>query len=132
MFKDLDKRTAFDVGVASFVMIAILFGFCGFFTTITHILEFIILIEVVRTVSSYIIDNNHHMSIRFIVDGAIVFMVRELILLMATPNAEKTYIVFKLTSIVLVLFSLFLFRIAAIRYSPENKEFKSNEANREG
>lgn len=47
-------------------------------TIIINAMSFLILLEVIRTIYEYIVNENHRIKLRYIIDGAILFGIREL------------------------------------------------------
>ena len=45
---------------------------------ILNLLNFLIILEIVRTIWDYVVKDEHIIKIRFIIDGAILFCIREL------------------------------------------------------
>ena len=41
-------------------------------------MSFLILLEVVRTIYEYLVNSNHRIKLRYIIDGSILFGIREL------------------------------------------------------
>jgi uncharacterized membrane protein (DUF373 family) len=60
---------------------AILFGVglkFGIAVTMISAMSFLIMMEIVRTIYEYIVTPEHRMKLRYIIDGAILFGIREL------------------------------------------------------
>jgi uncharacterized membrane protein (DUF373 family) len=83
-----------------------------FYKAIILMLEFIVVIEVVKMLSEFI--EKRKLRLRHIIDVFIIFLIREVVILSAYPNKDKEAILFLL----LVIFIFFIFRLFAIYFSP--------------
>jgi len=83
-----------------------------FYKAIILMLEFIVIIEVIKMISEFI--EKKRLRLRYVIDVFIVFLTRDVIILMTNPNKEHKEILFLL----LVIFIFFLFRLLAIQFSP--------------
>ena len=94
-----------------------------FYKAIILMLEFIVIIEVVKMISEFI--EKKRLRLRYILDVFIIFLIRDVIIL--TTHVEKPYedILFLL----LVIFVFFIFRILAVQYSPTT--FKKKKGKKE-
>jgi len=75
------KRIIDNTKIVIFLITLGLFGlsyFVGIATVIIQTLSFLILLEIVRTIYDYIIKPEHRVKIRYIIDGGILFGMREL------------------------------------------------------
>jgi len=75
-------------------------------------LEFIVIMEVVKMVSDFI--KKEKLRLRFVVDIFIIFLIRDVIILASDRNKDYFDIAFLLC----VIFVFFIFRILSIKYSP--------------
>jgi uncharacterized membrane protein (DUF373 family) len=75
-------------------------------------LEFIVVIEVVKMISDFI--EKRKVRLRFAIDIFIIFLIREVIILSSKP--QKDY--FDISFLLFVIFTFFIFRILALKYSP--------------
>ncbi|MBL6969931.1 MAG: phosphate-starvation-inducible PsiE family protein [Campylobacterales bacterium] len=75
-------------------------------------LEFIVIIEVVKMISDFI--EKRKIRLRFAIDIFIIFLIRDVIIL--TTNPQKDYI--DITFLLGIIFAFFIFRIMAVKYSP--------------
>jgi uncharacterized membrane protein (DUF373 family) len=90
----------------------------SFFSVVYAMLSFLIILELFRMVSEYIL--NHKIQIRLIIDTFIIFTLREVILTFADKNIDylkQGFTVFIGLTIVSILFH---FRKKAIKESPSN------------
>ncbi|PNV82178.1 MAG: hypothetical protein C0627_11420 [Sulfurimonas sp.] len=83
-----------------------------FYKVIILMLEFIVIIEVVKMISDFILKRK--LRLRFVIDVFIIFLIRDVIILSTHKVKEYNDILFLL----FVIFVFFIFIIFAIRYSP--------------
>jgi len=96
--------------VAIFSLILILH--VPFYKAIIVLLEFIVIIEVVKMTADFI--EKRKLRLRFIIDVFIIFLIRDVVIKITEPSYQKEEILFML----LVIFIFFIFRILALIYSP--------------
>ncbi len=75
-------------------------------------LEFIVIIEVVKMISEFI--KKKRLRMRYVIDVFIIFLTRDVIIMTTNPNKDHKEILFLLV----VIFVFFLFRILAVLFSP--------------
>jgi uncharacterized membrane protein (DUF373 family) len=75
-------------------------------------LEFIVVIEVVKMIAEFI--EKKRLRLRYILDVFIIFLIRDVIILTTLPQKPYEDILFLL----LVILIFFLFRVLAVQYSP--------------
>lgn len=64
-----------------FIITLIIFSVSYWFdisTIIINVMSFLILLEVIRTIYEYVVNPHHRIKLRYIIDGAILFGIREL------------------------------------------------------
>lgn len=88
-----------------------------FSTLAVALLEFIIILELVRMLIEFVFDDSHRIKLRFMIDSTIVFFIRDIMLIV---NDKFDFI--KIASILGLVAVLFLFRIITMKYSPSNLE----------
>ncbi len=84
---------------------------------VVTLLEFIIVLELIRMLIDFMFTDEHRIRIRFMIDSTIVFFIRDLMLIVNdsfNPN--------KIFTILAVIAILIGFRIALIKYSPSKLE----------
>ncbi len=101
-----------EVLIAVVIFFVILIAGHDFYKAIILMLEFIVIMEVVKMISDFI--KKETLRLRFVIDIFIIFLIREVIILSANKNRDYIDIVFLL----FVIFVFFLFRILALKYSP--------------
>lgn len=120
--------TNFEVLVAVIVFATIIIAKYDFYKAIILMLEFIVIMEVIKMISDFI--KKETLRLRYVLDIFIIFLVREVIILSTNKNKEHFDILFMLV----VISVFFIFRILAIRFSPENernKEIKDKKISKE-
>ena len=85
-------------------------------------LEFIVVIEVIKMISDFI--EKRKLRLRFVIDVFIIFLIREVVILCAQPQKEYFDILFLLH----VIFIFFIFRIMSLKYSPANTRRQASSA----
>lgn len=75
-------------------------------------LEFIVIIEVVKMISDFIEKRKLHL--RYVIDVFIVYLIRDVVILVTSPKKEFEVILFLL----FVILTFFMFRVIAIIFSP--------------
>src|SRR5574344_1001241 len=106
----------YEVLIATTVFFVILIAGHDFYRAIILMLEFIVVMEVVKMISDFI--KRETLRLRYVLDIFIIFLIREVIILSANKNRDYVDITFLL----FVIFIFFIFRIIAIKYSPGQKD----------
>ena len=104
--------TNFEVLAATLIIIVILAAGIDFYKAIILMLEFIVVMEVVKMVSDFI--KKETLRLRYVIDIFVIFLIRDVIIL--TTNKNRDY--FDITFLLFVIFVFFIFRILAIKFSP--------------
>uniref|UniRef100_UPI0040478866 phosphate-starvation-inducible PsiE family protein n=1 Tax=Aliarcobacter sp. TaxID=2321116 RepID=UPI0040478866 len=104
--------TNFEVLAASIIFIIIIGSGMDFYKAIILMLEFIVIMEVVKMISDFI--KKETLRLRFVIDIFIIFLIRDVIIL--TTDKNRDY--FDITFLLFVIFIFFVFRILAIKFSP--------------
>ena len=102
----------FEVLAAAIIFLGILISGKEFYKAIVLMLEFIVIMEVVKMVSDFI--KKETLRLRFIIDIFIIFLIRDVIIL--TTNINRDY--FDIIFLLFVILIFFIFRILAIKFSP--------------
>ena len=108
----------FEVLVATMIFLVILIAGHDFYKAIILMLEFIVIMEVVKMISDFI--RKEILRLRFVIDIFIIFLIREVVILSANKNRDYVDIVFLL----FVIFIFFIFRILSLKYSPNDVKQK--------
>ena len=106
----------FEVLVATAIFLTVVLAGNDFYSAIILMLEFIVIMEVVKMISDFI--RKETLRLRYVLDIFIIFLIREVIILSANKNKDYFDIVFLL----FVIFIFFIFRILAIKFSPFGKD----------
>ena len=77
------------------------------------LLEFIIVLEIVRMIFEFIMDDEHRIKLRLMIDSTIVFFIRDIMLI-----ANEKFDSDKIFALMAVVAILFFFRFVAMRYTP--------------
>ncbi|WP_121627609.1 phosphate-starvation-inducible PsiE family protein [Poseidonibacter antarcticus] len=102
----------FEVLAATIIFVTILLTGHDFYKAIILMLEFIVIMEVVKMISDFI--KNQKLRLRFVIDIFIIFLIRDVIIL--TTHVHKDY--FDISFLLMVISVFFVFRILAIKFSP--------------
>lgn len=84
-------------------------------------LSFIVILEVTRMVIDFILDEKHVIRMRLVIDGFILFLLRDVILVISNEKYTTIEIQNKLFILIPVIFMFFIFRYFSIKYSPNDK-----------
>lgn len=102
------------VVIATFVFLSILVFDMEFYKAVTLMLEFVVLIEVVRMILDFI--EKKMIQIRFVMDIFIIFLVRDVVINVTQPIINQNKVIF----LIFVIFVFFIFRILSMYFSPTN------------
>ena len=102
----------FEVLAAMIIFAGILIAGIEFYKAIILMLEFIVIMEVVKMISDFI--KKEALRLRYVIDIFIIFLIRDVIIL--STNKNRDY--FDITFLLFVIFVFFIFRILAIKFSP--------------
>ena len=98
--------------IAIGIFVSVLSTKIDFYKAVILLLEFIVILEVVKMVSDFI--ENQKVRLRFVIDMFIVFLIRDVVILTSYPEKKHEDILFLL----FVIFVFFIFRVMALFYSP--------------
>ena len=104
--------TNFEVLAGTIIFIGIIATHLEFHKAIILMLEFIVVMEVVKMISDFI--KKETLRLRYVIDIFIIFLIRDVIIL--STNKNRDY--FDITFLLFVIFVFFVFRILAIKFSP--------------
>lgn len=102
----------YELLLSALVFILILATHYPFYKAIILMLELIVIIEVVKMISDFIKKRKLHL--RYVIDVFIVFLIRDVVILVTNPKKEFEVILFLL----FVILVFFVFRVIAIMFSP--------------
>ncbi|WP_415397942.1 phosphate-starvation-inducible PsiE family protein [Sulfurimonas sp. CS5] len=115
------KRT--QVFIKFFITLILFYGVKDFSSVDTFsklavaLLEFIIILELVRMLIEFLFSDENRIKLRLMVDSSIVFFMRDVLLIV-----NDKFDIIKILSLLLVIFILFIFRIITMKYSPSYME----------
>ncbi len=89
----------------------------SFSKLVVAILEFIILLELVRMLVDFVFSDDNRIKLRYMIDSTIVFFIRDLMLIV-----NDKFDTAKIAAILGVIGVLFIFRIISMKYSPGTME----------
>jgi uncharacterized membrane protein (DUF373 family) len=116
-------RSNYEVLIAMILFIAIIISGIEFSKAIIYMLEFIVIMEVVKMISDFI--KKEKLRLRFVIDIFIIFLIRDVIIQASHKN--KDYV--DITFLLIVIFIFFIFRIMSIKYSPGISKIKNISEN---
>lgn len=102
----------YELLIATVIFTVVIATQYPFYKAIILMLEFIVIIEVVKMISEFI--EKKRLRLRYILDVFIIFLIREVVILSALPKKPYEDILFLL----LIIFIFFIFRILSVQYSP--------------
>lgn len=102
----------YELILASLIFAVIITTHYPFYKAIILMLEFIVIIEVVKMISDFI--QKRKLRLRYVIDVFIIFLIRDAVILVTNPNKEFEVILFLL----FVILVFFIFRIMAVKFSP--------------
>jgi uncharacterized membrane protein (DUF373 family) len=84
---------------------------------VVSLLEFIIILELVRMLIEFLFSDENRIKLRLMIDSTIVFFMRDILLIV-----NDKFEMIKIFTILGVIFILFIFRIITMKYSPSYME----------
>jgi len=94
------------------VFVSVLVLQLEFHKTIVLMLEFVVIMEVMKMISDFI--KKEKLRLRFVIDIFIIFLIRDVIIQSSNQSKDYDNILFML----FVIFIFFMFRILTIKFSP--------------
>jgi uncharacterized membrane protein (DUF373 family) len=85
------------------------------------LLEFIIILELIRMLIGFLFSDENRIKLRFMIDSTIVFFIRDIMLIV-----NDKFDIQKIVSLLGVIGVLFIFRILSMKYSPSIMEKSKN------
>lgn len=89
----------------------------SFSMLIVALLEFIIILELVRMLVEFLFSDDNRIKLRFMIDSTIVFFIRDIMLI-----SSHEFDAAKIGSTLGIILALFIFRILSMKYSPSVME----------
>ena len=118
---NLNLKVLIEVAIAIMIFIPMVLGTFTLFKIIAFMLSFIVILEVTRMVVDFVLDEKHVIRMRLVIDGFILFLLRDVILVVSDEKYTQLEIQNKLLILVPVIFMFFIFRYFSIKYSPNDK-----------
>ena len=118
-------RSNYEVLAATIIFTIVLAAGYEFHKTIILMLEFIVIMEVVKMISDFI--KKETLRLRFVIDIFIIFLIRDVIIY--ASHSKKDY--FTILFLLFIIFVFFIFRILAIKYSPGSTKKPNNKPTEE-
>lgn len=98
----------------------------SFSKLVVALLEFIIILELVRMLIEFLFSDENRLKLRLMLDSTIVFFIRD-IMLITTDKFDLA----KIASILGIIAILFVLRILAMKYSPAKLENCTDDKTKE-
>lgn len=114
----------FIIALTLFVLVKDFNTINSFSKLAVALLEFIIILELVRMLIEFLLSDENRIRMRLMIDSTIVFFIRD-IMLIVNDKFDAT----KVFSILGIIAILFAFRIFTVKYSPSffEKEYTKKE-----
>jgi uncharacterized membrane protein (DUF373 family) len=84
---------------------------------VVALLEFIIILELVRMLIEFLFGDENRLKMRLMLDSTIIFFIRDIMLI-----ANDKFDMIKNTSILGIIAILFVLRVLSMKYSPAKME----------
>ncbi|HEY9190899.1 MAG TPA: phosphate-starvation-inducible PsiE family protein [Sulfurovum sp.] len=102
----------YELFISALIFTLILVTHYPFHKAIILMLEFIVVIEVVKMISDFVVKRK--LRLRYVIDVFIVFLIRDVVILVTNPKKEFEEILFLL----FVILIFFIFRVMTLKFSP--------------
>ena len=124
--KNFQPLLQFSITLFLFISVKDLSLINSFSKLAVALLEFIIILELIRMLIEFLLSDENRIRIRLMIDSTIVFFIRDIMLIVNDTFDSKK--VFTILGIIAVLF---LFRLFAIKFSPSILERYYQKDNKE-
>jgi len=115
------RESALEIAVATMMISAVWMDLISAKDLIVNILLFIVFVELVRMVVTFISEGKV-MKIRYMIDGGIAFLLREMIIEITKVNHSFEHKAMDVGLIITVLTFLFFFRYVSTKFSPKRED----------
>lgn len=117
----------FIITLGLFISVEDFSSISSFSTLAVALLEFIIILELVRMLMEFLFGNENRLKLRLMIDSTIIFFIRDIMLIV-----NDKFDLVKIVSILGIIAILFVFRIVTMKYSPLyiEDEYKKNFDNK--
>ena len=103
----------FIITLGLFISVEDFSSISSFSTLAVALLEFIIILELVRMLMEFLFGNENRLKLRLMIDSTIIFFIRDIMLIV-----NDKFDLIKIVSILGIIAILFVFRIVTMKYSP--------------
>lgn len=103
----------FIITLGLFISVEDFSSISSFSTLAVALLEFIIILELVRMLIEFLFGNENRLKLRLMIDSTIIFFIRDIMLIV-----NDKFDLIKIVSILGIIAILFVFRIVTMKYSP--------------
>jgi len=107
----------FFITLFLFISVKDINSIISFSTLAVALLEFIIILELIRMLVEFLFSDDNRIKLRFMIDSTIIFFIRDIMLIV-----NDKFDMMKISSILVIIAVLFIFRILSMKYSPFNME----------
>lgn len=107
----------FFTALALFVAVEDMGSINSFSQLAVALLEFIIILELVRMLIGFVFSDDNRIQLRLMIDSTIVFFIRDIMLIV-----NDKFDLIKIVSILGIVAILFIFRVVTVKYSPSSIE----------
>ena len=115
------KESILEIIIATVLINLVWFEIVSAKDIIVNILLFIVFIELIRMVVTFVSEGKV-MKVRYMIDGAIAFLLREMIIEITKVEESIEHKYLELGIILIALFSLFIFRFVSTKFSPKRED----------
>lgn len=123
--KNIPPFIKFLIALTLFILVKDFNSINSFSKLAVALLEFIIILELVRMLIEFLLSDENRIRMRLMIDSTIVFFIRD-IMLIVNDKFDAT----KVFSILGIIAVLFIFRIVTVKFSPSffEKEYTKKES----
>ena len=120
--KNIPSFIKLVITLALFILVKDFSTINSFSKLAVALLEFIIILELVRMIIEFLLSDENRIRIRLMIDSTIAFFIRDIMLIVNDTFDSK-----KIFTVLGVIAILFIFRIVTIKFSPSILDTKSND-----
>ncbi|QOY53632.1 phosphate-starvation-inducible PsiE family protein [Candidatus Sulfurimonas marisnigri] len=107
----------FFITLLLFIFVSDIHSINSFSKLVVALLEFIIILELVRMLVEFLFSDENRIKLRLVLDSTIVFFIRDIMLI-----ANDKLDILKIAYLLGIIAVLFILRIFAMKYSPAKLE----------
>lgn len=122
--KNIPPLIKFLIALVLFILVKDFNTINSFSKLAVSLLEFIIILELVRMLIEFLLSDENRIRMRLMIDSTIVFFIRDIMLIVNDTFDSK-----KIFSVLGIIAVLFVFRIVTVKFSPSffEKEYIKKE-----